>query len=58
VESWLVQHLQSMQDLKAATHHILDLGGGFDHAVKMEELKLKLLLPQHVPVHMRMLPLL
>jgi len=45
-----------MQDLKAATHLVLDLGGGFDHAVKMEELKP--LLPQHVPVHMRMLPLL
>ncbi|KAH8990090.1 nucleoporin Nup120/160-domain-containing protein [Lactarius akahatsu] len=54
-ESWLVGRLQSVPDLEAATRLILDLVGGFDRAVKMEEDEVELLLPQHAPVHTRML---
>ena len=54
-ESWLVGRLQSVADLEAATRLVLDLVGGFDRAVKMEEDEVELLLPQHAPVHTRML---
>ena len=54
-ESWLVGRLQSVPDLEDATRLVLDLVGGFDRAVKMEEDEVELLLPQHVSVHTRML---
>jgi nuclear pore complex protein Nup160 len=54
-ESWLVGRLQSVADLEASTRLVLDLVGGFDRAVKMEEDEVELLLPQHVSVHTRML---
>jgi nuclear pore complex protein Nup160 len=54
-ESWLVGRLQSVPDLEAASRLVLDLVGGFDRAVKMEEDEVELLLPQHVSVHNRML---
>ncbi|KAF8266642.1 nucleoporin Nup120/160-domain-containing protein [Lactarius quietus] len=54
-ESWLVGRLQSVTDLEASTRLVLDLVGGFDRAVKMEEDEVELLLPQHAPVHTRML---
>ena len=53
--SWLVGRLQSVVDLEASTRLVLDLVGGFDRAVKMEEDEVELLLPQHVSVHTRML---
>jgi nuclear pore complex protein Nup160 len=54
-ESWLVGRLQSVTDLDASTRLVLDLVGGFDRAVKMEEDEVELLLPQHVSVYTRML---
>ncbi|KAI0307403.1 nucleoporin Nup120/160-domain-containing protein [Multifurca ochricompacta] len=54
-ESWLVGRLQSVPDLEAATRLVLDLVGGFDRAVKMEEDEVELLLPQHISMHTRML---
>ncbi|KAI0245682.1 nucleoporin Nup120/160-domain-containing protein [Lactifluus subvellereus] len=54
-QSWLVGRLQSVPDLEDATRLVLDLVGGFDRAVKMEEDEVELLLPQHVSVHTRML---
>jgi nuclear pore complex protein Nup160 len=54
-ESWLVGRLQSVADLDASTRLVLDLVGGFDRAVKMEEDEVELLLPQHVSVYTRML---
>jgi nuclear pore complex protein Nup160 len=44
-----------VSDLEASTRLVLDLVGGFDRAVKMEEDEVELLLPQHVSVHTRML---
>jgi len=54
-ESWLVGRLQSVADLEASTRLVLDLVGGFDRAVKMEEDEVELLLPQHVSTYTRML---
>jgi nuclear pore complex protein Nup160 len=54
-ESWLVGRLQSVADLEASTRLVLDLVGGFDRAVKMEEDEVELLLPQQVSVYTRML---
>jgi nuclear pore complex protein Nup160 len=54
-ESWLVGRLQSVADLESSTRLVLDLVGGFDRAVKMEEDEVELLLPQHVSVYTRML---
>jgi len=54
-ESWLVGRLQSVTDVESSTRLVLDLVGGFDRAVKMEEDEVELLLPQHVSVHTRLL---
>jgi len=54
-ESWLIGYIQSVADLKASTWLVLDLVGGFDHAVKMEEDEVKLLLLQHVSTYTCML---
>ncbi|KAI9510623.1 nucleoporin Nup120/160-domain-containing protein [Russula earlei] len=54
-DSWLVGRLQSVSDVETSTRLVLDLVGGFDRAVKMEEDEVELLLPQHVSVHTRML---
>jgi nuclear pore complex protein Nup160 len=47
--------LQSVTDLDVSTHLVLDLVGGFDRAVKMEEDEVELLLPHYVSVYTRML---
>lgn len=54
-ESWLVGRLQSVADLEASTRLVLDLVGGFDRAVKMEEDEVELLLPQHISIYTRMM---
>jgi nuclear pore complex protein Nup160 len=54
-ESWLVGRLQSVANLEDSTRLVLDLVGGFDRAVKMEEDEVELLLPQHVSTYTRML---
>ena len=54
-ESWLMGCIQSVADLKALTWLVLDLVGGFDRAVKMEEDEVKLLLLQHVSTYTHML---
>jgi len=54
-ESWLMGHTQSVADLEASTWLVLDLVGGFDHTVKMEEDEVKLLLLQHVSTYTYML---
>jgi len=55
VESWLMGRIQSVADLEASTWLVLDLVGGFDRAIKMEEDEVKLLLLQHVSTYTHML---
>jgi len=47
--------IQSVADLEASTWLVLDLVGGFDRTVKMEEDEVKLLLLQHVSTYTCML---